>query len=151
MIFKLKFGGGNLFSLAMTSTIEGNDSVGSLLTPLLKKVTPKNVMEVEDQYKSEFKANNKTQRKLKQPHVVNGNSNFSKRGITKNDLPFIKRIGHGHQERKLNGNVQSILGKWQWPTRRKTFKAIKSQSKLYQPIRTPHNTIPQGHVWPKII
>jgi hypothetical protein len=39
-IFKLKFGGGNLFSLAMTSTIEGNNSVGSLLKPLLKKVTP---------------------------------------------------------------------------------------------------------------
>jgi hypothetical protein len=40
MIFKLKFGGGNLFSLATTSTIEGNNSVGSLLKPLLKKVTP---------------------------------------------------------------------------------------------------------------
>jgi hypothetical protein len=40
MIFKLKFGGGNLFSPAMTSTIEGNNSVGSLLEPLLKKVTP---------------------------------------------------------------------------------------------------------------
>jgi hypothetical protein len=39
-IFKLKFGGGNLFSPAMTSTIEGNNSVGSLLKPLLKKVTP---------------------------------------------------------------------------------------------------------------
>jgi hypothetical protein len=39
-IFKLKFGGRNLFSLAMTSTIEGNNSVGSLLKPLLKKVTP---------------------------------------------------------------------------------------------------------------
>jgi hypothetical protein len=39
MIFKLKFGGGNLFSPAMTSTIEGNNSVGSLLEPLLKKVT----------------------------------------------------------------------------------------------------------------
>jgi hypothetical protein len=26
MIFKLKFGGGNLFSPAMTSTIEGNNS-----------------------------------------------------------------------------------------------------------------------------
>jgi hypothetical protein len=38
-IFKLKFGGGNLFSPAMTSTIEGNNSVGSLLEPLLKKVT----------------------------------------------------------------------------------------------------------------
>jgi uncharacterized Zn-finger protein len=38
MIFKLKFGGGNLFSPAMTSTIEGNNSVGSLLKPLLKKV-----------------------------------------------------------------------------------------------------------------
>jgi hypothetical protein len=38
--FKLKFGGGNLFSLAMTSTIEGNNSVGSHLKPLLKKVTP---------------------------------------------------------------------------------------------------------------
>jgi hypothetical protein len=36
----LKFGGGNLFSPAMTSTIEGNNSVGSLLEPLLKKVTP---------------------------------------------------------------------------------------------------------------
>jgi hypothetical protein len=36
----LKFGGGNLFSPAMTSTIEGNNSVGSLLKPLLKKVTP---------------------------------------------------------------------------------------------------------------
>jgi hypothetical protein len=33
---KLKFGGRNLFSPAMTSTIEGNNSVGSLL----KKVTP---------------------------------------------------------------------------------------------------------------
>jgi hypothetical protein len=40
MIFKLKFGGGNLFSPAMTNTIEGNNSVGSLLEPLLKKVTP---------------------------------------------------------------------------------------------------------------
>jgi hypothetical protein len=39
-IFKLKFGGGNLFSPAMTSTIEGNKFVGSLLKPLLKKVTP---------------------------------------------------------------------------------------------------------------
>jgi hypothetical protein len=39
-IFKLKFGGGNLFSLVMTSTIKGNNSVGSLLKPLLKKVTP---------------------------------------------------------------------------------------------------------------
>jgi hypothetical protein len=39
MIFKLKFGGGNLFSPAMTSTIEGNKSMGSLLEPLLKKVT----------------------------------------------------------------------------------------------------------------
>jgi hypothetical protein len=39
-IFKLKFGGGNLFSPAMSSTIEGNNSVGSLLKPLLKKVTP---------------------------------------------------------------------------------------------------------------
>jgi hypothetical protein len=39
-IFKLKFGGGNLFSPTMTSTIEGNNSVGSLLKPLLKKVTP---------------------------------------------------------------------------------------------------------------
>jgi hypothetical protein len=38
-IFKLKFGGGNLFSPAMTSTIERNNSVGSLLEPLLKKVT----------------------------------------------------------------------------------------------------------------
>jgi hypothetical protein len=37
-IFKLKFGGGNLFSPAMSSTIEGNNSVGSLL--MLKKVTP---------------------------------------------------------------------------------------------------------------
>jgi hypothetical protein len=36
---KLKFGGGNLFSPAMTSTIEGNNYVGSLLKPLLKKVT----------------------------------------------------------------------------------------------------------------
>jgi hypothetical protein len=35
---KLKFGGGNLFSPAMTSTIEGNNSVGSLLEPLLKNV-----------------------------------------------------------------------------------------------------------------
>jgi hypothetical protein len=40
MIFKLKFGGGNRFSPAMTSTIERNNSVGSLLEPLLKKVTP---------------------------------------------------------------------------------------------------------------
>jgi hypothetical protein len=39
-IFKLKFGGGNLFLPAMTSTIEGNNFVGSLLEPLLKKVTP---------------------------------------------------------------------------------------------------------------
>jgi hypothetical protein len=39
-IFKLKFGRGNLFSLAMTSTIGGNNYVGSLLKPLLKKVTP---------------------------------------------------------------------------------------------------------------
>jgi hypothetical protein len=39
-IFKLKFGGGNLFSPAMTSTIGGNNSVGLLLEPLLKKVTP---------------------------------------------------------------------------------------------------------------
>jgi hypothetical protein len=39
-IFKLKFGGGNLFSQAMTNFIEGNNSVGSLLKPLLKKVTP---------------------------------------------------------------------------------------------------------------
>jgi hypothetical protein len=39
-IFKLKFGGGNLFSPSMTSIIEGNNSVGSLLKPLLKKVTP---------------------------------------------------------------------------------------------------------------
>jgi hypothetical protein len=39
MIFKLKFSGGNLFSPAMTSTIEGNNSVGSLLEPLLKKAT----------------------------------------------------------------------------------------------------------------
>jgi hypothetical protein len=39
-IFKLKFGGGNLFSLAMTGTIERNNSLGSLLEPLLKKVTP---------------------------------------------------------------------------------------------------------------
>jgi hypothetical protein len=39
-IFKLKLSGGNLFSPAMTSTIEGNNSVGSLLDPLLKKVTP---------------------------------------------------------------------------------------------------------------
>ena len=37
-IFKLNFGGGNLFSPAMTSTVEGNNSVGSLLKPLLKKV-----------------------------------------------------------------------------------------------------------------
>jgi hypothetical protein len=36
----LKFGGGNLFSPAMTSTIEANNFVGSLLEPLLKKVTP---------------------------------------------------------------------------------------------------------------
>jgi hypothetical protein len=33
-IFKLKFGGGNQFSPAMTNTIEGNNSVGSLLEPL---------------------------------------------------------------------------------------------------------------------
>jgi hypothetical protein len=39
-IFKLKFGEGNLFSPAMTSTIEENNSVESLLEPLLKKVTP---------------------------------------------------------------------------------------------------------------
>jgi hypothetical protein len=39
-IFKLKFGGGNLFSPANTITIEGNNYVGSLLEPLLKKVTP---------------------------------------------------------------------------------------------------------------
>ena len=39
-IFKLKFGSGNLFSLAMVSTIERNNSMGSLLEPLLKKVTP---------------------------------------------------------------------------------------------------------------
>jgi hypothetical protein len=39
-IFKLKFGGRNLFSPAMTNTIEGNNYVGSLLKPLLKKVTP---------------------------------------------------------------------------------------------------------------
>jgi hypothetical protein len=39
-IFKVKFGGGNLFSPAMTSTIEGNNFVGSLLEPLLKKMTP---------------------------------------------------------------------------------------------------------------
>jgi hypothetical protein len=39
-IFKLKFGGGNLFSPTMTSTIEGNNFVGSLLKPLLKKVIP---------------------------------------------------------------------------------------------------------------
>jgi hypothetical protein len=39
-IFKLKFGGGNLFSPALTSTIEGNNYVGTLLKPLLKKVTP---------------------------------------------------------------------------------------------------------------
>jgi hypothetical protein len=39
-IFKLKFGGGNLFSPAITGIIEGNNSVGSLLKPLLKKVTP---------------------------------------------------------------------------------------------------------------
>jgi hypothetical protein len=39
MIFKLKFGGENLFSFAMTSTIKGNNSVGSLLKPLLKEVT----------------------------------------------------------------------------------------------------------------
>jgi hypothetical protein len=37
---KLKFGGGNLFSPAMSSTIEGNNSMGSVLKPLLKKVTP---------------------------------------------------------------------------------------------------------------
>jgi hypothetical protein len=47
-IFKLKFGGGILFSPAMTSTIEGNNSVGPLLKPLLKKGDPrsglKNVM-----------------------------------------------------------------------------------------------------------
>jgi hypothetical protein len=36
----LKFGGGNLSSPAMTSTIKGNNSVGSLLEPLFKKVTP---------------------------------------------------------------------------------------------------------------
>ena len=40
MIFKLKCGGRNLFSPAMTNTIEGNNYVGSLLEPLLKKVTP---------------------------------------------------------------------------------------------------------------
>jgi hypothetical protein len=40
MIFKLKFGGGNLFLPAMTSTIEENNFVGSFLKPLLKKVTP---------------------------------------------------------------------------------------------------------------
>jgi hypothetical protein len=40
-IFKLKFGGGNLLPHAMTNTIEGNNSVGSLLKPLLKKVTPR--------------------------------------------------------------------------------------------------------------
>jgi hypothetical protein len=34
-IFKLKFGEGNLFSPAMTSTKEGNNFVGSLLEPLL--------------------------------------------------------------------------------------------------------------------
>jgi hypothetical protein len=39
-IFKLKFGGRNLFSPAMTNIIEENNSVGSLLKPLLKKVTP---------------------------------------------------------------------------------------------------------------
>jgi hypothetical protein len=39
-IFKLKFGGGNLFSPTMTSTIEGNNSVGSLLKPLLKEGDP---------------------------------------------------------------------------------------------------------------
>jgi hypothetical protein len=39
-IFKLRVGGGNLFSPAMTCTIKGNNSVGSLLEPLLKKVTP---------------------------------------------------------------------------------------------------------------
>ena len=39
-IFKLKFGGGNLFSPAMISTIEGNNSVRSFLKPLLKKATP---------------------------------------------------------------------------------------------------------------
>jgi hypothetical protein len=39
-IFKLKFGGGNLFSPAMTSTTEGSNSVGSVLKSLLKKVTP---------------------------------------------------------------------------------------------------------------
>jgi hypothetical protein len=39
-IFKLKFGGGNLFSTGMTSTIEGNNFVWSLLKLLLKKVTP---------------------------------------------------------------------------------------------------------------
>jgi hypothetical protein len=39
-IFKLKCGGGNLFSPAMTSTIERNHFVRSLLEPLLKKVTP---------------------------------------------------------------------------------------------------------------
>jgi hypothetical protein len=38
--FKLKFSGGNLFSPAMTSTKEGNNSMGSLLEPLLKKVIP---------------------------------------------------------------------------------------------------------------
>jgi hypothetical protein len=35
MIFKLKFGGENLFSSAMTSTIEGNNSVGSLLKEVI--------------------------------------------------------------------------------------------------------------------
>jgi hypothetical protein len=38
-IFKLKFGGGNLFSPAMTSTLDEINFVGSLLKTLLKKVT----------------------------------------------------------------------------------------------------------------
>jgi hypothetical protein len=48
-IFKLKFGGGNLFSLAMTSTIEGNNSVGSLFA-IVEEGDPcsglKNVMSI---------------------------------------------------------------------------------------------------------
>jgi hypothetical protein len=38
-IFKLKFGGGNLFSPIISSTVERNNFLGSLLEPLLKKVT----------------------------------------------------------------------------------------------------------------
>jgi hypothetical protein len=48
MIFKLKFGGGNLFSPAMTSTIEGNNSVGVTFEATVEEGDPrsglKNVM-----------------------------------------------------------------------------------------------------------